>query len=125
MQTDSDSIDNTDRQKTSAARETFDAVSFYGYNFILYNDIFPFKIWSIIYFKKIRCSPPPMSAVANQLIFTVIHFIVVGYLSGRELGPLTATGAFHSHWGVLLVGIHTYNHCEARMHTIYRVYRHR
>ena len=30
MQTDSDSIDNTDRQKTSAARETFDAVSFYG-----------------------------------------------------------------------------------------------
>ena len=50
MQTDSDSIDNTDRQKTSAARETFDAVSFYGYDFIFYNNIFPFKIWSIIYF---------------------------------------------------------------------------
>jgi hypothetical protein len=48
-----------------------------------------------------------------------------GYLSGRELGPLTATGAFHSHWGVLSVGTHTYNHCEARMHTIYRVHRHR
>ena len=50
MQTDSDSIDNTDRQKTSAARETFDAVSFYGYDFIFYNNIFPFKIWWIIYF---------------------------------------------------------------------------
>ncbi len=56
---------------------------------------------------------------------TVIYFIVVGYLSGRALGPLTATGASHSHWGVLLVGTHTYNHYEARMHTIYRVYRHR
>jgi hypothetical protein len=42
MQTDSDSIDNTDRLKTSAAIETFVEVLFYGCDLILYNNIFSF-----------------------------------------------------------------------------------